>query len=195
LIPYTRLLQRGFVDGIMSAHIVNARLDPDSLPGTLSVKMIDNLLRKGLGYSGVVFSDDMQMQAITNEFGLEEAIRMAITAGVDILCFSNNIQGSQERTVAKVHGIIRTFVNEGVISADRIDQSYRRIMQLKTRLGTSEADYYHAQLVKAEEDAAKQRMLAEANMQLARENEQKARQQMEQLKKEQTTGKKKKKKS
>ena len=73
------------------------------------------------------------MHAITKHFGLEEAIRLAILAGVDIMCFSNNIQGSEERTADKVHRIILDYVKTGAISAERIDQSYRRIMASKKK--------------------------------------------------------------
>ncbi len=134
LIPYQKLLQQGLVDAIMTAHIVNRRLDPKGLPGTLSSRMVDSLLRKQMNFNGVIFSDDMQMQAITKHYGLEEAIRLAIQAGVDILCFSNNLPGSEERTVDRVHRIIRNFVEKGIISEQRINESYMRIMKLKRKL-------------------------------------------------------------
>ena len=134
LVPYEKLIKAGLVDAIMSAHIVNKNLDPAGYPGTLSSRMIDSLLRKQLGFNGVVFSDDMQMQAITKHYGLEEAIRLAVNAGVDILCFSNNIAGSEERTVDKVHSIIRAQVESGQIPRERIEQSYRRVMKLKRSL-------------------------------------------------------------
>ena len=76
----------------------------------------------------------MQMQAVAREYGLEEAIRLSINAGIDILCFSNNILGSEERTVDKVHGIIRSLVEKGQIQPERIDQSFRRIMKLKKQI-------------------------------------------------------------
>lgn len=138
LTPYEILVKAGLVDGVMSSHIVNKNLDPEGLPGTLSLRMIDSLLRKHYGFDGVVFSDDMQMQAITKQYGLEEAIRLAVNAGIDILCFSNNIAGSEERTVEKVHGIIRSLVERGQISAERIDQSYRRVMKLKKAIHVAE---------------------------------------------------------
>jgi beta-N-acetylhexosaminidase len=131
LIPYEKLIASGQVDAIMSAHIVNKKLDPSGYPGTLSARVIDSLLRKKYHYDGVVFSDDMQMQAVAKQYGLEEAIRMSINAGVDILCFSNNISGSEERTVDKVHSIIRSQVESGQIRRERIDEAYRRIMLLK----------------------------------------------------------------
>ena len=132
--PYRDLLAAGYVDAVMTSHIVNKNIDPKGLPGTLSNRTIDSLLRRKIGFQGVVFTDDMQMHAITKYFGLQETIRLAIRAGVDIMCFSNNIQGSDDRTVDKVHKIIRDFVDKGEISRERIDASYRRIMAVKQKL-------------------------------------------------------------
>lgn len=135
LVPYQKLIGAHQADAVMSAHIVNKQLDPSGLPGTLSKRILDSLLRKSMNYDGVIFSDDMQMQAIAKQYGLEEAIRLSINAGIDILCFSNNIQDSENRTVNKVHAIIRAMVEKGQISVQRIDQSYRRIAKLKARVG------------------------------------------------------------
>lgn len=132
--PYKQLIASGYADAIMTAHIVNRNLDKNGNPGTLSKPILGGILRKKLGYNGVVFSDDMQMHAIAKQYGLEEAIKMAVNAGVDIMCFSNNIQGTEERTVDKVHAIIKQFVVNGDIPKERIEESYRRIMKLKSRL-------------------------------------------------------------
>lgn len=134
LIPYKELIKSSEIDAVMTAHIVNKKLDKSGLPGTLSYKMLQGILREDLKFDGVVFSDDMQMHAITKQYGLEESIKLAINAGVDILTFSNNITGSDERTVDKVHTIIRNFVKTGAISQKRIDESYARIMKLKSRI-------------------------------------------------------------
>jgi beta-N-acetylhexosaminidase len=136
--PYKLLLASGYVDAVMTAHIVNKNLDKNGNPGTLSKPILDGILRKKLGYNGVVFSDDMQMHAIAKQYGLEDAIKMAVNAGVDIMCFSNNIQGTEERTVDKVHAIIKQFVANGAIPKERIEESYRRIMKLKSRLAEQE---------------------------------------------------------
>ncbi len=134
LYPYKALIDSGLVHAVMSAHIVNRNLDPDGHPGTLSENILGGILRDRLHFDGVVFSDDMQMHAITEHYGLEEAIRLAIKAGIDIMTFSNNISGSDERTVARVHAIIRGLVDKGAISRERIDESFRRIMKLKQSL-------------------------------------------------------------
>ena len=193
LIPYRTLIQQGYVDAIMTAHIVNKKLDDSGNPGTLSGKMINDLLRKKLNYNGVVFSDDMQMHAIAKHYGLEEAIKLSILAGVDILTFSNNISGSQERTVDVVHRIIRKFVQDGTIPQERIDQSYNRILSLKNKLNQTSAEYYREQLVETKKEVLKAEEISRENLRMARENEKSAQEAYEKLKAQQPNSKKKKK--
>jgi beta-N-acetylhexosaminidase len=132
LIPYRYLIGRGYADAIVTAHIVNEQLDSRKLPATLSDRIIKVLLRDTLGFKGLVISDDMQMQAISSHYGFNESIEMAVNAGVDVLMFSNNIQGVGKRTPTEVHGIIKKLVEKGRISRERINTSYNRIMQLKS---------------------------------------------------------------
>jgi len=143
--PYKSLIDSGYVDAVMTSHIVNRKLDQKGNPGTLSADILDGILRKRLAFNGVVFTDDMQMHAITKHYGLEDAIRLAVNGGVDIMTFSNNIQGSDERTVDKVHSIIKEFVKNGVIKRERIDESFARIMKLKRRLQQGDDNIYYQQ--------------------------------------------------
>lgn len=131
LVPYKKLIKDGILPGVMSAHIVNASLDKDSLPGTLSEDILQGILREKLDFEGIIFSDDMQMHAITKHYGLENAIELGLNAGLDVIIFSNNIRGSEERTVSVVHEIILRLVNEGRIPIERINESYTRIMKYK----------------------------------------------------------------
>jgi beta-N-acetylhexosaminidase len=131
LYPYQKLIDAGVLPAVMSAHIVNEKLDPERLPGTLSKKILQGILREKMGFEGVVFSDDMQMHAITEHFGLEKSIELGINAGLDVIIFSNNIQNSESRTVDVVHDIIKKKVKKGIIPMSRIDESYTRIMKLK----------------------------------------------------------------
>ncbi|MBK5277253.1 MAG: glycoside hydrolase family 3 protein [Bacteroidia bacterium] len=165
--PYKMIIDSGYVDAVMTSHIVNKNLDKNGLPGTLSKDILDGILRKKLGFNGVVISDDMQMHAIAKNYGLEETIKLAINAGVDIMCFSNNIAGSEERTVTKVHEIIRKFVESGELSKARIDESFHRIMKLKYRLNHNPDEIYRRELLAAQQQAI-------ANQNLAVENEEKA---------------------
>jgi beta-N-acetylhexosaminidase len=133
LSPYAALIGAQSCDVIMSAHIFNATLDPQ-YPATLSTNIITGILREKLGYNGVVISDDMQMGAITSQYNLETAVRLAITAGIDIIAFSNTIPFSRAANAKRLHETITGLVETGVISPERIDQSYQRIMGLKRRL-------------------------------------------------------------
>ncbi|ANT65917.1 glycoside hydrolase family 3 protein [Prosthecochloris sp. CIB 2401] len=129
--PYRRLLQQGYNDLIMTAHVYNGRLDPKH-PATLSQHTLQGLLRDSLGFRGAIVSDDMQMQAIAAHYSLEEAIRLALDAGVDILLFANN--SSYDPLIAsKASAIIQQLVNDGKVSRERIDESWKRIMELKQR--------------------------------------------------------------
>lgn len=148
--PYEALIDSGYVDAIMTSHIVNKKLDKKGHPGTLSSDILTGILRQRLHYNGVVFTDDMQMHAITKHYGLEESIRLALLAGVDIMTFSNNIQGSDVRTVDKVHSIVKDLVKKGIISEARIDESFDRIMRLKARLSQNDlSSYYQQELQKS----------------------------------------------
>jgi beta-N-acetylhexosaminidase len=129
--PYRQLINRGSVQAVMTAHIVNKKLDPSLLPATLSKKIITGLLRDSLGFDGPVFSDDMMMQAISSHYGLEESIRLALAAGVDVLMFSNNIKGVPAYSPQNIHRIIKSLIISGKISQDQIDKSYFRVMKMK----------------------------------------------------------------
>jgi beta-N-acetylhexosaminidase len=184
LYPYKTLIDSGEVDAIMTAHIVNKKLDAAGNPGTLSKKIIDSLLRRQFHFTGVVFSDDMQMHAITKHYGLEEAIKLSINAGVDILTFSNNISGSQERTVDKVHEIIKKFVQNGTISRERIDESYNRIMSLKQQLNGGRAEYYREALAEKQREINKLNDQAVAALKHAQQALEKAQAQAEKARQE-----------
>lgn len=153
--PYRKLVSEGYVDAIMSAHIVNRKIDPAGLPGTLSHRALDSLLRKGMGYQGVIFSDDMQMHAISKLYSLEEAITRAINSGIDILCFSNNIPNTEQRAADMVYAVIRDAVAKGTISKKRIDESYHRIMKLKASLNTQRLEFYQREAARLQVELSK----------------------------------------
>ena len=127
--PYRMLIEQGAARMIMTGHIFNARLDPDH-PATLSHATITTLLRGELGFDGVIITDDMDMKAITERYGRDEAVRLAIEAGADILLFGNNLTYDPD-VVRQTHALIKAMVRDGVISQTRIRQSHDRIMRLK----------------------------------------------------------------
>jgi len=130
LTPYRQLIQANRCNMIMSAHVFNQHLD-SVYPATLSYTILTGILRERLGFNGVIISDAMEMKAITEVYGLTEAIRLAINAGCDILVFSNNIDTYNPDIVPQVIDIIHNLVDQGLISKERIRQSYNRIIALK----------------------------------------------------------------
>jgi len=131
--PYRTLIQKGLVDAVMTAHIVNGKLDDSKLPSTLSKKIITGMLRDSLGFTGPVFSDDMMMQAISSHYGLEESIRLALDAGVDVLMFSNNIKDVANYSPDNIHKIIKSLVIKGKITEAQINVSFQRVIKMKAK--------------------------------------------------------------
>lgn len=135
LIPYRDLVATGFADAVMTAHVFNDQLDKE-LPATLSPRVINGLLRKELGFSGVILSDDLQMRAISAGHSLPEAVEKSVLAGVDILIFGNNLSYDEE-IVPRVLSILHDMLRRGVIDEARIDDSWRRIQKLKESLSAA----------------------------------------------------------
>jgi beta-N-acetylhexosaminidase len=131
LIPYRNLIHRRLCDMVMTTHIFNAKLDSE-YPATLSHTIQTGILREKLGYKGVLISDDLQMKAISDYYSLEETIRLAINAGIDILTFGNNTAYEPEQT-QRIAVIIQELVQSGQIPLTRIEESFRRILELKRR--------------------------------------------------------------
>ena len=130
LIPFQELIENGRSDAIMTAHIFNAHLDAE-LPATLSKAVITGLLRQKLGYDGVIMTDDLQMGAIQRYYDLKTVVETALAAGVDVLSLSKYAPRSIETIVRT----IEELVDAGKVSEARIDESYRRILAMKARIG------------------------------------------------------------
>ena len=132
LIPFKELINQGVVDVVMTAHIMNRNIDPD-YPATLSTKFLEDILRDELNFKGVIVSDDMQMKAITDNFGFGDSIIRAINAGCDMLIFSNNIDTYDPDIAQKAVDIIYNAVLDGRIDKDRIIEATNRIKNLKNK--------------------------------------------------------------
>ncbi|GAB5409495.1 MAG: glycoside hydrolase family 3 protein [Balneolaceae bacterium] len=129
LIPYKTLFMEKTINAVMTAHIFNANLDPD-WPATLSPKTINGLLRDSLGFDGVVFSGDLQMEAIRAEYGLEITIEQSLNAGVDVLVFGNNLL-YEEDIARKAIDTIQKLIAEEKVSEETIQIALERIAKLK----------------------------------------------------------------
>ncbi len=126
LVPF-RHACRNNIEALMTAHVLYPALDAE-LPATLSRAIITNLLRRQLGYDGVVFSDDMEMKAISDNYGPKAAVLLAVHAGVDVLLYGHDLSGAVEASAhlgseAQRHAEFRA----------QVESSYQRIVELKRR--------------------------------------------------------------
>jgi beta-N-acetylhexosaminidase len=129
--PYELLQAKALLPAVMVAHIYNSAFD-SNFPASLSHIWIEEILRKEIGFSGVVFSDDLQMKAISDNFAFEESIEFAINAGVDVLLFANQLDfdpGLHNRILRTILKLVKS----DKISIQRIEESFLRIKSIKQK--------------------------------------------------------------
>ena len=131
LLPFRSVIDAEIADAVMAGHLVNRDLDPDR-PASLSVAVVDGLLRGELGWDGVVVTDDLQAAAITEAFGDDDAIALALEAGNDLLLFANQ-QTYDEGLVTRVIDVIERLVTAGKVTVERLEGSRRRVEALFAR--------------------------------------------------------------
>ncbi len=129
--PFEQAIRAG-VDGVMTAHLLVEALDPE-YPATLSYRIITEILRKELGFEGLVATDGMNMRGITSKFKPKEATIRAVQAGVDLILSMGSFDAQLDR-----RNWILEAVKEGTLSAKRIDTSVRRILRAKKQVGLFE---------------------------------------------------------
>ena len=127
--PFRSLAGDGLADAVLTAHVFNAALDADH-PATLSATTVDVLLRGDLGFDGAVISDDLQMRAIGDAYGFDEAVALAIEAGIDVLLVANQLVYEPD-VAMRIVDLVERLVLDGRIGEERIEASYRRILALK----------------------------------------------------------------
>ncbi len=131
--PYQMLAQTQTIDSVMVAHVFNKTLD-SRYPATLSKNTVNGLLRKKLGFDGVVITDDLQMGAINKKYGLKNTLKLAINAGDDILLFGNQLSVKSMVKTSTLVNTIRELIQSGEVKPNEIRASYERIQRLKERL-------------------------------------------------------------
>jgi len=131
LIPFKNAIEEG-ADMVMIAHLLLPKID-ENLPSSLSKTIISDILRENLNYDGVVITDDMTMNAIDSNYGLDEASVLSVQAGTDIVMVANDYD-----KIDSVLSALIDAVTSGEISIDRIDESVRRILLLKDKYKISD---------------------------------------------------------
>ncbi|MED1738511.1 glycoside hydrolase family 3 N-terminal domain-containing protein [Bacillus swezeyi] len=146
LAPFQKAIDAG-IDMIMTAHVQFPAFDDTTykskkdgedimVPATLSKKVMTDLLRKDLGFDGVVVTDALNMKAISDNFGQEEAVVMAVKAGVDIALMPAQVTSLEtEKNLAGVFEALLKAVRQGDIPIEQINQSVERILTLKMKRG------------------------------------------------------------
>ena len=125
LAPFIAAIYNG-IDAIMTTHILFTELDSD-YPATLSYHILTELLRDKLGFNGLIVTDGMEMQAITNSYGAKQAAVLAVKAGADMLCYTT-ISGAVTGITA-----IKEAYNNNEISRSRLEESVMRIIIKKNK--------------------------------------------------------------
>lgn len=142
--PFRQLVGMGMADAVMTAHLMDRRVDAD-WPVTLSSRFIGPLLRSRDGFDGVVVTDDLHMGAIQLQHTEREAVVRAILAGNDILVFSNNpaaasnVPGFKPRYDLGRHvaALVQDAIARGELSPQHIEAAWTRVSALRQRLAAA----------------------------------------------------------
>ncbi|MBK7393314.1 MAG: glycoside hydrolase family 3 protein [Chloracidobacterium sp.] len=136
LYPYRELFATGEAKAVMAAHTAFPRIGLQEidqsgklLPSSVSSNFINTLLRGTLGFDGLAITDDLEMGAIVKNYGIGDACKMAVDAGIDMLAICADPQA-----ICEGHQAVLEAVNSGELTEDRIDESLVRIAALKGSL-------------------------------------------------------------
>jgi beta-N-acetylhexosaminidase len=127
--PFEAAIKAG-VDSVMTAHINSPQIEKTpGVPASLSYAVTTGLLRRDLGFRGLVFTDALPMHAITSSFGGDQAVVMAIRAGADVAL--------EPVDVPKAFAALEAAVKGGQITEERLNESVRRLLSAKAWAGLS----------------------------------------------------------
>ncbi|HET7038991.1 MAG TPA: glycoside hydrolase family 3 N-terminal domain-containing protein [Gemmatimonadales bacterium] len=124
--PFRAAIEAG-VTAVMTAHVAVPCLDADGRPATLSSRIMTDVLRDSLHFTGIVVTDALIMGAIVAQYGPGESAVLAFQAGSDLLLMPSDLRAAVDAMVGAVEG--------GRVSMDRLDRSVRRLLGLKLALG------------------------------------------------------------
>jgi beta-N-acetylhexosaminidase len=127
LVPFKAAIEAN-VACLMTAHILIPAFD-DQQPATLSPRIIDGMLKRKLGYQGLIVTDDLDMKAISAKYGTAEATVAAIAAGCDAVLLCGQDQGAQ---VAAIEAVIHA-VEDRTLPLKRVEDALTRHRRMKER--------------------------------------------------------------
>jgi beta-N-acetylhexosaminidase len=163
LVPFRAAVQAG-VDSIMVAHIALPRVSGDELPATLSPKLTGDLLRREMNYQGIIVTDALGMGAITKGFPNGAAAVQAIKAGADVALMPPDPRQAVDA--------IEVAVKSGELTEARINESVRRLLQAKYRLGLAKQRFVDLaavnRLIERPENVQEANRIAEMSITLLR---------------------------
>jgi beta-N-acetylhexosaminidase len=126
LAPFRAAAKVG-IASFMTAHVIFQAVD-SKYPATMSRAVLTGILRDKLGYDGVVVTDDVEMKAIADNYGIEEAVLLGLDAGVDhFLCCHTAAQAHRA-----IDAIVRAVEN-GKLRRETLDSATRRFATLRAR--------------------------------------------------------------
>ncbi len=152
LVPFRAAISGG-VDSVMTAHLAVPNVTGDDVPSTLNPKISNDILRNELGFKGIITTDSMEMGAIKKNYSDEKSAVLAVKAGADVVLLPNDAK--------KAIDTIEAAVKNGELSEARIDESVRRLLSAKYRLGL--ADNRFVDLAKVNQTVEKPENVREAN--------------------------------
>lgn len=143
----------GGVESVMTSHLVVPKLTNDEIPATLNEKITTEILRNELGFKGIITTDSMEMGAITKNYPNGASAVEAVKAGVDVVLFPPKPELAIDA--------IEAAVKKGEIKESRIDDSVRRLLSAKYKLGLVKNRF--VDLAKVNQIVEKPENITEAN--------------------------------
>ncbi len=143
LIPFQAAIDAG-ADMVMTAHIQYPQIEKETavsvttgeqvfLPATMSHTILTDMLREDMGFDGLIVSDGLDMAAITDNFSIEDTVKLTINAGVDLLILPAVINTNLFHQLETYLDTAVALVESGEIDENRINESVLRILKLKSK--------------------------------------------------------------
>jgi beta-N-acetylhexosaminidase len=162
LAPFQKAIDEG-VDMVMTAHVQFPAFDDTKyiskkdgqeilVPATLSKKVLTGLLREEMGFEGVIVTDALNMKAISDNFGQEEAVVLALKSGVDIALMPAQVNSlAMEKNLTAVFNTVKEAIQKGDLPMEQVNTKVERILKLKEKRGilTPKTDPFEEKIANA----------------------------------------------